>query len=263
MRPGHSLLADLCVCLGFFTRLPCPWAAKERAPVTLAMLPSAVRMLPFAGALVGGLAAAVLAAAAALGLPSPVAAPLAIGALVLLSGAMHEDGLADCADGFFGGTSRVRKLEIMQDSRIGVFGVVALALSLCLRAASLALISERSIGLACAVLIGAAALSRSLALVPLALLPPARLDGAGFAAGKPARGAFGAAISFAILFAILPVPAGASLYQALTGIGLAAIAAQGLAAFAKRQIGGQTGDVAGAAQQLAELAYCLAMAARG
>jgi adenosylcobinamide-GDP ribazoletransferase len=176
---------------------------------------------------------------------------------------MHEDGLADCADGFFGGASRARKLEIMQDSRIGAFGVVALALSLYLRAASLGLIGERSLGLACATVIGAAALSRSLALVPLALLPPARPDGAGFAAGKPARGSFWTAISFAVLFALLPVPAGASSSQALTGIVLAAFAALGVAGFAKRQIGGQTGDVAGAAQQLAEIAYCLAMAAHG
>lgn len=263
MHPGHSLLADLCVCLGFFSRLPCPWAAREGEPLTLTLFPRAVRMLPVAGALLGGLAAAVMAAAASLGLPPPAAAPLAIGMLAILSGAMHEDGLADCADGFFGGTSRGRKLEIMQDSRIGVFGVVALVLSLYLRASSLTLISERSIGLACATVIGAASLSRSLAFVPLALLPPARPSGAGFAAGKPAPGAFAIAILLAVPFALLPVSAGASLSQALTGIGLAAVIAHGVVAFAKRQIGGQTGDVAGAAQQLAEVTYCLVMAAHG
>ena len=263
MRLGHPLLADLFVCLGFFSRLPCPRAAKEGRPAALDNFPRAVRTLPFAGALIGSPAAAVLAAGIALGLPPLLAAPLGVGTLLLLSGAMHEDGLADCADGFFGGATRLRKLEIMQDSRIGVFGVAALVLSLYLRAVSLAIIAGRSVGLACAAIIGAAALSRSLALVPLALLPPARADGAGFAAGKPAQVAFSAAIFFAILFALLPVPAGANLSQALTGICLAALAAHGVAVFAKRQIGGQTGDVAGAAQQLAEITYCVVMAAHG
>ena len=261
MRLGHPILADLRASLCFFSRLPCPQVAKEGDPDPLGAFPRTLRMLPFAGALIGSLAAAILAAGVALGLPPLLAAPLAIGALALLSGAMHEDGLADCADGFFGGPTRLRKLEIMQDSRIGVFGAAALVLSIYLRALSLAVIAERSISLACAVTIGAAALSRSLALVPLALLPPARSDGAGFAAARPARRAFAAAISFSVIFALLPVTAGAPLAQTAAGIGLAALAAHGATVLAKHQIGGQTGDVAGAAQQLAEVAYCLALAA--
>ncbi len=263
MRLGYPLLTDLCVCLAFFSRLPCPRAATEGDPAALDLFPRAVRMLPFAGAFIGSLAAAVMAAGIALGLSPLLAAPLAIGALAFLSGAMHEDGLADCADGFFGGASPARKLEIMQDSRIGAFGATALALSLYLRALSLAVIAGRSTGLACAATIGAAALSRSLALVPLALLPPARAGGAGFAAGRPARQAFAAAISFGVLFALLPVTAGTPLAHAAAAIGLSALAAHGVTVLAKRQIGGQTGDVAGAAQQLAEIIYYLALAARG
>ncbi len=161
MRPGSSLLADFYFCLGFFTRLPFPSAASRSEPHSLANFSRAVRMLPVAGGLVGALAAIAMAAASGLGLPPPLAAPLAICSLVLLGGAMHEDGLADCADGFSGGTTRERKLEIMRDSRIGTFGAVALVLSLYLRAASLALIADESLGLAGAVLIGAAALSRT------------------------------------------------------------------------------------------------------
>ncbi len=260
MRVGQALLADLWLCLCLFTRLPLAPAAG--APVTLAGFPRAVRMLPVAGALLGALAAAVMAAAAAFGLPPLVAAPLAITTLVMLTGAMHEDGLADCADGFFGGAAPAQRLEIMRDSRIGTFGATALVLSLYLRASSLALIAEKSLGLACAVLIGGAALSRSGALLPLVQLPPARQSGAGFAAGKPARGPFAAAIGLAILFALTPVPMGAHLSMALVGIGLAAGSAYATAVLAKHEIGGQTGDVAGAAQQLAEIAYYLALAAR-
>jgi adenosylcobinamide-GDP ribazoletransferase len=261
MRPGSSLLADFYFCLGFFTRLPFPSAASRSEPHSLADFPRAVRMLPVAGGLVGALAAIAMAAASGLGLPPLVAAPLAICALVLLSGALHEDGLADCADGFFGGATHERKLEIMQNSKIGAFGAVALVLSLYLRAASLALIANASLGLAGAVLIGAAALSRAASLMPLALLPPAREDGAGFAARTPERAALKVAACLAIVFALAPLVAGASLTRSLAAIAAATGAAYAIVLLARKQIGGQTGDVAGAAQQLSEIAYYLAFAA--
>jgi adenosylcobinamide-GDP ribazoletransferase len=261
MRPGSSLLADFYFCLGFFTRLPIPSAASRREPHSLANFSRAVRMLPVAGGLVGALAAITMAAASRFGFPPPLAAPLAICSLVLLGGAMHKDGLADCADGFSGATTRERKLEIMQDSRIGAFGAVTLVLSLYLRAASLALIAEENLGLAGAVLIGAAALSRAASLMPLALLPPARENGAGFAAGKPERAALAVAACLAVVFALAPVVTGAPLARSLAGIAAATGAAYAIVPLARKQIGGQTGDVAGAAQQLSEIAYYLAFAA--
>ena len=260
MRFRSPLLADFYVCLGFFTRLPFPSAAST-SNHSLSNFPRAVRMLPVAGGLVGALAAIAMAAASHFGFPPLLAAPLAICALVLLGGAMHEDGLADCADGFFGGATRERKLEIMQDSGIGTFGAVALALSLYLRAASLALIAGESLALALAVLIGAAALSRTASLMPLALLPPAREDGVGFGAGKPERGALAIAACLAVVFALAPVVAGAYLARSLVGIAAATGAAYASVLLARKHIGGQTGDVAGAAQQLSEIAYYLAFAA--
>ena len=260
MRPGFALLTDLYVCLGFFSRLRL--VPPAGAPVTLAGFSRAVRMLPVAGALLGALAATVMAAAAALGLPAVIAAPLAISVLVMLSGAMHEDGLADCADGFFGGRTQVEKLEIMQESAIGSFGAVALVLSLFLRASSVAFIANQNLCVACAVLIGGAALSRIGGLLPLALLPPARQAGTGFSAQKPTEGAFLIASFLAVLFALAPVPMGANLTRALMAIGLAGGSAYAMVVLAKHEIGGQTGDVAGAAQQLAEIAYYLALAAR-
>ncbi|MGH6842939.1 MAG: adenosylcobinamide-GDP ribazoletransferase [Methylocella sp.] len=262
MRPGSPLLADFYVCLGFFTVLPVPLEASRSDQHSLANFPRAVRMLPVAGGLVGAIAALVMGVASGLGFPPPLAAPLAICALVMLGGALHEDGLADCADGFFGGATRDRKLEIMADSRIGTFGAVALVLSLYLRAASLAQIANESLGLAIAVLIGAAALSRAASLMPLAILPPARENGAGFAVGKPERTALAMAACLAVVFAIAPVVAGATLARLLAGIAAAAGAAYAIVPLARKQIGGQTGDVAGAAQQLSEIAYYLAFAAR-
>ena len=262
MRPRSPLLADFYFCLGFFTRLPFPSAASGSDPHSLVTFSRAVRMLPVAGGLVGALAAIAMAAASRFGFPPPVAAPLAICALVLLGGALHEDGLADCADGFSGGTTRERKLETMRDSRIGTFGAVALVLSLYLRAASLALIAHKSEGLAAAVVIGAAAFSRTASLMPLALLPPARENGAGFAARTPERAALAIAACLAVVFALAPVVAGASLARSLAGIAAATGAAYAIVLLARKQIGGQTGDVAGAAQQLSEIAYYLAFAAR-
>jgi adenosylcobinamide-GDP ribazoletransferase len=261
MRPGSSLLADFYFCLGFFTRLPFPSAASGSEPHSLANFSRAVRMLPVAGGLVGALAAIAMAAASRFGFPPPLAAPLAICSLVLLGGAMHEDGLADCADGFFGGATRERKLEIMRESQLGTFGAVALVFSLYLRAASLALIADESQGIACAVLIGAAALSRAALLMPLALLPPARENGAGFAAGEPERAALVVAACLAVVFALAPVVAGAYLARSLAGIAAATGAAYAIVLLARKQIGGQTGDVAGAAQQFSEIAYYLAFAA--
>jgi adenosylcobinamide-GDP ribazoletransferase len=255
-----SLLADFYFCLGFFTRLPLP-SATSTSEHSLTNFPRAVRMLPVAGGLVGAIAALVMGVASRLGFPPPLAAPFAICALVLLTGAMHEDGLADCADGFFGGATRERKLEIMQDSGIGTFGAVALVLSLYLRAASVALIADESLGLAGAVLIGAAALSRALSLMPLALLPPARENGAGFAARTPERAALAVAACLAVVFTLAPVVAGASLARWLASIAAATGAAYAMVLPARKHIGGQTGDVAGAAQQLSEIAFYLAFAA--
>jgi adenosylcobinamide-GDP ribazoletransferase len=261
MRLGSSLLADFCLCVGFFTRLPCPSWAQRSEPVALTNFPRAVRMVPLAGGAIGALAAITLAGGLSLGLPPVLAAPLAICSLVAAGGAMHEDGLADCADGFFGGATRSRKLEIMRDSRIGTFGTAALLLALYVRIASLTVIADQSQELAIAALVAAAAFSRTAGLLPLALLPPARGDGAGFAAGKPKSRALAAAACIAILFALAPVVAGASLARALAGIALGTAAAYAVVAFAKQQIGGQTGDVAGAAQQLSEIAFYLAFAA--
>lgn len=261
MRPWPPLLSDFCLCLEFFTRFPCPSSGQKPGFLSLADFSRAIRVLPLAGGAIGILAALALSIALRLALPPVLAAPLAIGTLIAVSGAMHEDGLADCADGFFGGATREQKLAIMRDSRLGTFGAVALLLSLYMRVASLTVITGQNQWLADTVLIGAAALSRTVSLVPLALLPSARENGAGFAAGKPDTMALATAASVSFLFALAPVLSGAALMRALAATTLATGAAFAVAALAKHQIGGQTGDVAGAAQQLGETAFYLAFAA--
>ncbi|MEJ0092550.1 MAG: adenosylcobinamide-GDP ribazoletransferase [Methylocella sp.] len=261
MRYGSSLLIDFLICLRFATRLPLPSLSRETMPHSLARFSRAVGLLPAAGALLGAIAAGVL-AAAALAFPALLAAPLSIATLILLSGALHEDGLADCADGFGGGATRERKLEIMRDSRVGAFGALALALSLYIRIVALAFIAAQSVALASAVLIGAAAASRFSALIPMFVLPSARAEGAGFSAGRPEPPSFGRAACLAAIFAATPLLAGANLGKATLGLAASVIAGFGCSALAKRQIGGQTGDVAGAAQQISEIAFYLVFVAR-
>lgn len=202
---------------------------------------------PLVGAAVGAIGALVAGLGHWLGLPPAMAAVLALTASALATGGMHEDGLADLADGFGGGGERARKLEIMRDSRIGAYGVIALVLALAFRGFGIAALAES--GTAGAALIGLAAASRAVLPGALLLMPPARADGLGRSAAgaEPRPALIAAGIGFACL---LPMGFGSALAAAL----FMAIATTAVAALAMRQIGGQTGDVMGAIQQIAECA---------
>ena len=258
VRSMDRVVADLGACLRFYTRLPLPALAAEADPHAMPDFSRAAGLVPVAGALIGVLGALVLALATRLGAAPLPAATIAIGCLVLITGAMHEDGLADLCDGFGGGTTRERKLELMKDSRIGTFGAAGLVLSLLLRVGTLAGLVAIDLRLGPAVLVAAAAVSRTAGLLPLALLPPARTFGAGFAAPRPTGSAIAIAAALAFVFACLPLLAGATLPRIVAACILAMLAAYGMTALARRQIGGHTGDVAGAAQQAAEIAMLLA-----
>jgi len=254
-----SLLADLTACLRFYTRLPLPAPSIEMASAApdFARLSRAV---PVAGAVIGAIAALVLVLATHLGLPAALAAALAVTASIVVTGALHEDGLADCADGFGGGRDPATKLAIMKDSRLGTYGALALVLSLYVRIASLTLIALHSLALAASVLVAAAALSRVAGLLPLALLPPARSDGLGYAAAKPTRESFLVAALIAALILGTPFAAGAGFWRLFAATAFSIAAAYGVTRLARRQIHGQTGDVAGAAQQAAEILFLLILA---
>ena len=149
----RALYADLLKCLRFYSRLPVPapaWEPDPYGPPDFATMP---RMLPVAGAIIGAVGAAALVGAQMLGLGAFVAAALAVASLTLVTGAFHEDGLADTADGFGGGSTPERRLEIMKDSRIGSYGGAALVLAYVLRVACLAELLARlgTLGAAAAV----------------------------------------------------------------------------------------------------------------
>jgi len=241
---------DLAASLRFFTILPLPAPAEPAGPPFAVFAWAA----PLAGALIGLLAALALAVALRLGLPATLAAVAAVATLVLVCGCLHEDGLADFADGLFAGRSRDERLAIMRDSRIGAFGATALTLALVARVAAIAALAGGGAGRAAAALILAAAASRLGALVPLTALAPARSDGLGASAGRLPPTVFFAAAAATAAVALVVGVGWLGILRALFAAALGVAAAGGIAALAGRRLGGQTGDVAGAAEQAAEIA---------
>jgi adenosylcobinamide-GDP ribazoletransferase len=243
-------VSDIADALRFFTRLrvgePDPGASLDIDRIAWAA--------PVAGVAVGLIGALVLGLTAVLGLPLMLRAGLTTAALVATTGALHEDGLADVADGFGGGATRARKLEIMRDSRVGAYGAIALALALILRVGALTAALDGGFWRAALSLMLVAALSRAAALTPLALLPPARTDGAGAAAGRLDSNALAAAWVSGLVIAVALGLVALGLAQTLMAALLSGASALLMVALARRAIGGQTGDVAGAAQQCGEIA---------
>jgi adenosylcobinamide-GDP ribazoletransferase len=255
-----ELAAELLACLRFCTRLPIPALAFEKAPHETP-ISACARMLPIAGAVIGAIAAFVLWVAAKLGLPPSLASLFAISCLVILTGALHEDGMADFADAT-AGTTPEQRLAIMKDSRIGTFGTLALILGSLARVLSIAVIAAHSLCLACWVLIATAAVSRTLMLLALHLLPPARAEGAGFSAAAPSEPVLAIAALIGFILCLLPLLAGAGFGHVAIALILSVAAAYGVTALARRLFQGQTGDVAGATQQAAEIAAYVVYAAQ-
>jgi adenosylcobinamide-GDP ribazoletransferase len=246
----HSLLTEIRVALIFFTRLPLSYAGTITGPD----FARASWASPLVGVLIGATGGLIYAVAFALNLQPLLSALLAIAATVLLTGAMHEDGLADVADGFWGGSTRDRKLAIMRDSRIGTYAGLALVFSVAIRTAAVAALATPAA--AAASLIAAHAGARAVLPTLMRLLPLARSEGLAANAGEPPVGAAFAALALGLLVLVLSLGA-IALPAAVAGFG----AAYAMARIAKRHIGGQTGDVLGAAEQLAEVAILITAAA--
>ena len=237
---------DIAEAVALLTRLPLTDTGTRGAKAAWAW--------PLAGALVALFAGVTGWVALWLGLPDAIAAAIVLAVMVILTGAMHEDGLADCADGFWGGWAVERRLEIMKDSRIGTYGVIALVLSLVIRWSALtALLSAHHV---IGPLIAVAALSRA----PMAALawglPSVRAGGLSDRTGQPERDTAILAAVVALLLAL--ITAG---FAALPVAVVIALAAWLVAGLAQAKIGGQTGDVLGTAQQVCEIAGLAVLAA--
>lgn len=239
---------DALAAASFLTRLP----FRRRREAFAGELARAGWAFPLVGAVVGIAGFLAWWIASALEVAPLAAALVAVLATVLITGALHEDGLADTADGLGGGSDRDGKLAIMRDSRSGTYGVLAIVFSIALRAAALGTIIDT--GAALAALVAAHSLGRGALPVVMRWLAPAREDGLGAAAGRPSATVAAVAAGIAIAIVLLSFGLGAGIAALLW----AALVMALIAALARRQIGGYTGDVLGAIEQGGEIVMLLA-----
>ena len=255
------MLRELCLfftAVQFYTRIPLPGWVGHSAQ----QLDQATRYLPAVGMRVGALAAAVLWVCAQV-LPLPLAVTLSMVSGILATGAFHEDGLSDFADGMGGGYTREKILAIMKDSRIGAYGAIAIMLTLLIKYQSLlALCGTHSLAYAAAALIAAHGVSRLMAVSLMVTQRYVRNDDS--ARAKPAAGKLNlASFAIALIFGIaalgILLAAGASAAAILTALGAALLMRIYLAWLLQKKLGGYTGDCLGAVQQLTEIAFYLGL----
>lgn len=253
-RPVLSLVEQLRVCIGFFTRVP----VRLRADLPADAVARSAWAYPVAGAAIGAVAALCAGVARHFGLSPALTAIAALGVTIVVTGALHEDGLADTADGLGGGRDAAAKLAIMRDSRIGSYGVLALLMSFACRAACLTQLAGRGDAAIAAALVAAHAGGRAVLPALMTALPLARTNGAAASVGRPSPGG-------AVSAMLLGAPAVLAMLGAGRGavaILLGALVTAALGRLAFRGIGGYTGDILGAAEQAVEM-IVLVVAASG
>jgi len=253
-------IRDFFYCLGFLSRIPVANDVFDRREKDA--LSKHVTYFPLVGLAVATPAIAATIIAALLDLPASVAAILIVIVEIITIGALHEDGFADCADGFYGGHTIERRLEIMKDSTIGTYGALALLLSIALRIACLAALWDAlSLTSFICVLFAVHAASRSVMAYFWQILPPARTNGLAANAGVPNKDDATMTLGLGLaLFAIL-----VWFTISFSTIILAGAISAGLfftfLECTKHKIGGHTGDTLGAIQQITTLGLLLGLVA--
>lgn len=255
MRTG---LGDLTQALGFLTRIPV--VDRDANAAERPDFRSSAWTFPVVGIVVGLGGGIVYALSAALGLAPLLAAALAVTGTVLLTGAIHEDGLSDTVDGFGGGKTSTAKLEIMRDHHIGAYGAIALVLSMLLRVTAIVEISQRGAWAVLGVLIAAEAISRAGIVRMWHDLPAARIDGLSKDTGSPDGRATMTALAVAVVVVAATAIPAAGFWAALVAAAGTAAAVFVFTGICRNQIGGQTGDTLGAVQQVAVVTFLILIA---
>jgi adenosylcobinamide-GDP ribazoletransferase len=246
--PRRSPVTGLRIAVAFLTRLP----VGQLPPATSADLAAAAPWFPVIGLAVGGVAALVRVGAGALLPPAP-STILALTAAILVTGALHEDGLADVADALGAHVDPGRRLEILRDPRVGTFGALALGIALLFAFATLTGLTEARFARA---VIATGALARFTPLLQSRLSPPARLDGAGVLL-RTSDAALAIAIFITSASALIIGEPG----PGAVAVGATLVGTLGTAWVVRRMLGGTTGDTFGAGAKLAELACYAVFAA--
>jgi adenosylcobinamide-GDP ribazoletransferase len=268
------------LCVQFFTRIPITGRLADWVGFSPAMLRASAGHFPGVGVLVGALVAG-FSTLLLMALPQTGSAPLVAAALgtamgVLMTGAFHEDGLADVADGLGGSHERDRALEIMKDSRVGAFGAIAVVLALLCKVALLALLGDVSAPLMVAALFAGHVVSRTWPLLTIRWMPHVG-DAAGSKSKPLADQISGGALFTGCLWCLMALALVAYVQAAtefiaidlamdglllalLNAVVVSAVAWALMARWFWRRLGGFTGDCLGATQQVCELAFYLGLA---
>jgi len=258
MQLVENLVAETARAISFLSRIRTPdryFAGHDGS------LSRTVAAFPLAGFVIAMPAALIIYALSALAVEPVLIALIALSLQIMVTGALHEDGLSDTADGLGGGRDRDRALAIMKDSRIGTYGALALILSVALRITALSILIAKvqppSTALA---FIAAATLSRTLMVWHWAFLPSARSDGVAASAGKPdpeaVRTAFALGTITTAVLCLLSLP----FHAWFVAVALAITATVVFTRHVQRRVDGHTGDTIGASQQVSEIGFLLALA---
>ena len=242
---------DLVMGIRFFSRLP-TGAAPHRRP----NLSRIALALPFTSLVIGLGPALLLLGLEWLNVPHLFAAALAVAAMIVVSGAMAEDAIADSVDGLFGGHDVEQRLAIMKDSRHGTYGVCAIAMLLLLRVTAIGSVGNPLE--AAGTWLAATVMARSGALWLTVALPAARVGGAAATAGQVTRQAFGIGAVFMVVLSFVLAGFAVSVLGLAVAYGLGALVVWGWVTLCRRLIGGQTGDLIGALMALIEVAVLTA-----
>lgn len=246
-EPGGKLADDLVMGLRFYSRLPTGERPHEKPNLSRIAL-----ALPFTSCVIAALPVAILLGLEWLRVPHFFAAAFAVGTMVIVSGAMAEDALADAADGLGGGRNIEERLDIMKDSRHGTYGVAAIAMLLLLRVAAIGSIANPLE--AAGVWLASGVMARSGSLWLTRALPAARSGGAAANAGRVSMRSFVIGGIFAVLLSFVFAGFAVGVLGLASAYLLGAAVIWGWITLCRRLIGGQTGDLIGALQALLEIA---------
>lgn len=243
--------------LMFFTRIPCPkWVDHSEE-----YLNKSSRYFPLMGWIVGGISAIVYVGCSYL-FPIPLAVLLSMVASIYVTGAFHEDGLADVCDGFGGGWTKEKIMDIMKDSRVGAFGVIGIVLTLLIKYTALTSMPAYSLGFMPLMLIAGHSISRFFAVTFLMTHEYARIEGS---KAKPLATKLSPKdFIVSMLFGLIPLMLFAMYlkrYEVLLLIIPQLIVKYLLGRFFKKWIGGYTGDCLGATQQICEVVFYISFIA--
>lgn len=248
----QSAKEDFFAALMLLTRIPVNW--QKVSPSGPPDLNRCLWIYPIIGLVVSIIGAAVYFITVWMNIPQSLSVIIALAAMIFATGAFHEDGLADVADGFGGGNSAEKKLEIMRDSRIGTYGGLALVIAVALKVTSLSVLSSEQI---IAAFISAGMISRLMIIYTLLVLNPARKDSLSSDAGKPSTNAIIVATLSALLISGLLIDPTVVIYIFITAFATTLA----FCVLAHRQISGFSGDVLGAVQQLSEITIYIFLSA--